>query len=246
MKCFHLFKPFGKIEVTNLIVDVSRCKAAIVAGIGLLLMAILAPIANFSFIYSLIVPEDAVKTASNIIASQDQFRMGVGLLLLVAILDVVVAWGLYVLLKPVNRSLSLLTAWFRVVYAAMFGSTLVHLMNVLQLVSGADYFRGFETNQLHAQATLSFNTFEYGWNIALVVFGLHLLLLGYLVFKSGFMPKFLGILLIVASFGYLIDSLGKILLPNYNLTIAIFTFVGELLLVFWLLIKGSKLPEENE
>ena len=60
------------------------------------------------------------------------------------------------------------------------------------------------------------------------------------------MPKFLGILLIVASFGYLIDSLGKIILPNYNLTIAIFTFVGEWLLVFWLLIKGSKLPEENE
>ncbi len=231
--------------MTDLIADVPRRKAAIVAGMGLLLMSILAPIANFSFIHGPVVPEDAAQTASNILASLNQFRLGVFFLLLVAILDVIVAWGLYVLLKPVNKDLSLLTAWFRVVYAAMFGSALVPLMNVLQLLSGADYSTAFEINQLHAQVMLSLDAFDSGWNIALVVFGFHLLLLGYLVFTSGFMPKLLGILLIVASLGYLIDSVGKILLPDYNLTIAAFTFIGEVVLVFWLLIKGSKLPEGN-
>jgi hypothetical protein len=118
-------------------------------------------------------------------------------------------------------------------------------MNVLQLLGGSDYLAGLETNQLHAQVMLSLNTFDAGWNIALVVFGFHLLLLGYLVFRSGFMPKLLGILLIVAALGYLVDSVGKILLPDYNLTIATFTFVGEVLLIFWLFMKGSRLPEGN-
>lgn len=237
------FNECGGIEVTDLIVDVPRRKAAVAAGIGLLLMSILAPIANFAFIHGPIVPGDAAQTADNILASQSQFRMGVGFLLFVAILDVVVAWGLYVLLKPVNKSLSLLTAWFRVVYAAMFGGALVPLMNVIQLLTGAEYSAMFETDQLYAQVMLLLDAFDAGWNIALVVFGLHLLLLGYLAFKSGFMPKILGVLLILAALGYLIDSLGKILLPDYNLTIAAFTFIGEVMLLFWLFIKGSRLPE---
>jgi hypothetical protein len=107
-------------------------------------------------------------------------------------------------------------------------------------LNGADYLIVFEPNQLQALVMLSFNAFISGWDIGLVIFGLHLLVLGYLVFKSGYIPKVLGILLAVASLGYLIDSFGKILLPNYNLTIAMFTFVGELLLIFWLLWRGIK------
>jgi hypothetical protein len=123
------------------------------------------------------------------------------MLLINALLDIVVAWALYILLKPVNKSLSLLTAWLRIVYAAILGIALVNLTNVIQLLSGAGYLVAIETNQLNAQVMLSLNTFNDGWNVGMVIFGFHLLLLGYLVFKSGFIPKFIGILIIIASFG---------------------------------------------
>lgn len=159
---------------------------------------------------------------------------------MVAILDVVVAWGLYVLLESVSKNLSLLAAWFRVVYAAVFASALIPLLNVLQLLGGNDALKGFEPNQLQAQVMLSLGAFRSGWDLALVLFGFHLLVLGYLVFKSGYIPKWLGILLGIASLGYLADSFGKLLIPNYNLTISAFTFVGEVVLIFWLLWKSVK------
>lgn len=220
--------------------DISLRTSAIVAGLGLLIMAILAPIANFGVLQQLIVPGDVTNTANNIIASAGRFRIGICVFLIVAILDMVVAWALYVLLKPVNKSLSLLAAWLRIVYAAIFVSALNNLLNVLQLLNGPDYLMAFETNQLHAQVMLSLDAFTDGWNIGLAIFGLHLLVVGYLVFKSGYLPKFLGILVVIAGLGYLIDSLGKLLSPSYNVTIALFTFIGEVLLIFWLLWRGIK------
>lgn len=229
--------------MTNRITDISLRQAAIVAGVGLLAMTILAPFAEFFVRQSLVVPGDAVSTAKNIIANESQFRLAVISYLIVAVLDVVVAWALYVFLKPVNQSLSLLTAWLRIVYAAVLAVALINLMVVLQLLSGVGYLAVFETTQLYAQAMLFLEAFSQGWNIGLVIFGLHLVLLGYLVFKSGYIPKILGILVILAALGYLIDSAGQMLSPNYDMTIAMFTFIGEVLLVFWLLFKGVKTPE---
>ena len=89
---------------------------------------------------------------------------------------------------------------------------------------------------------LSVTSFMNRWNMALAIFGLHLFLLGYLVFKSGYMPRalgiLLGILLIVAGLGYLADGFGKFLFSNYTITISSFTFVGEVLLLAWLLWRG--------
>lgn len=112
----------------------------------------------------------------------------------------------------------------------------------MQLISGADYLNVFEIDQLQAKVMLSLSAFSDGWDIGIVFFGLHLLILGYLVYKSGFVPKIMGILLIVASAGYLVDAFGKFLLPNYDATIAMFTFIGELIFMFWLLLKGGKRP----
>jgi hypothetical protein len=233
----------GGIEMTNRIADISLRQAAIVAGVGLLIMTILAPFAEFFVRQSLIVPGDAATTANNIMANELLFRIAICSYLIVAILDVVVAWALYVLLKPVNKSLSLLAAWFRLVYAAILGIALHNLFSVLLLLSGADYLTVFATDQLHTQVMLFLNAFSYGWDIGIVFFGLHLFVLGYLVFKSGYIPRILGVLLIVAPLGYLIDSFGKFLLPNYDATIAMVTFIGELLFMFWLLFKGAKIPE---
>ena len=236
------------IEMTNQIksnniANISQRKAAIIAGLGYLIMTILAPFANFFVLESLIVPGDAATTANNIIANELLFRISICCLLIVIICDIVVAWALYILLKPVNKSLSLLTAWFRLVYATIFGIALVSLFSVLQLLSCSDYLTVFDQNQLQAQVMLFFNMFNYGWSIGIVFFGLHLFVLGYLIFKSGYMPRILGILVIVASLGYLIDNFAIILFPNYDVEIGMFTFIGELLLLLWLLFKGSKIPE---
>ena len=212
--------------MTDRITDISLRQAAIIAGIGLLLMAILAPFAEFSVRQGLIVPGDAATTANNIMANELLFRIALCIYLIVAILDVVVAWALYVFLKPVNKSLSLLTAWFRVVYAGILAIVLVNFVIALQLLSGADYLSAFETGQVYAQAML------------------FLLLLGYLIFKlSGYMPKILGVLVIIAGLGYMIDSFGNLLSPNYDANIALFTFIGEVLLIFWLFFKGARTPE---
>ena len=227
------------------IADISISKSAIIAGIGLILMAILAPIANFSIIQGLIVPDDAAKTVSNIVASEELFRLGICFFLIVAVLDIIVAWALYVFLKPINKSLSLLTAWFRIVYATMLGVVLIYLINVLQLVNGAEYLTAFEPNQIQTLVMLSVRNFTLGWEFSLIVFGFHLLLLGYLVLKAGYMRKILGILIILAALGYLIDGFGKLLSTDYNISISMYTFIGEVILIFWLLIIGRKIKETN-
>lgn len=227
-------------EVGTQFTDLSPRTAAFVAGLGLLVMAILAAFANFYVLQNLVVANDANATAANIVASGGLFRIGLSCFVLVAVLDVVVAWALYVLLEPVNRSLSLLAAWFRVAYAAVFTIALIPLSSVQHLLGGSEYLKGLEANQLHAQVMVSVNAFRSGWDVGLILFGMHLLILGYLVFKSGFFPKWLGVLVSIASVGYLVDSFGKILIPNYNLTLSMFTFVGEFLLIFWLLGKSVK------
>lgn len=84
----------------------------------------------------------------------------------------------------------------------------------------------------------SIHSFRNGWDIGLAIFGLHLLLLGWLVFKAG--PRILGILVALASVGYLVDSFGKILMPHYSMTLSMFTFIGEALLIMWLFWIGFK------
>jgi hypothetical protein len=229
-----------------------RVTSARVAGFGLLLMVIFAIFANFFVIKGLIIPGDAAATANNIMGNELLFRSGIVSFIITIILDVLVAWALYIFLKPVNKKLSLLAAWFRLAFLAIWGSVFYHLFNVLQLLSGADYLTAFETDQLHAQVMLSIDAFNIGCKVGLVFFGVHLLISGFLAYKSGFMPRFLGILLIITGFGYLIDSFAHILLPNYTdyetiflMIVAIPGIIGEISLMIWLLIKGVKLPRLN-
>ena len=173
----------------------------------------MAPLALFGMMYvpSLIVPGDAATTANNIMANEWQFRLGILGFIIMVVFDVVVAWALYVLLKPVNKSLSLFAAWFRLVNATIFGIALYNIISVLQLLSGADYLTAYETGQLHAQVMLFLDAFNHTWLIGLVFFGVHLFVLGYLIFRSGYIPRILGILLIIAALAYLIDSFANFL-----------------------------------
>ncbi len=233
----------------NQMKDLSQRSVAIVAGVAFLIMTIAAVFA-YGFVFgNLIVPGDGTATADKIRASVMLFRSGICSFLIVLICDVVVAWALFVFLKQVNKSLSLLTAWLRLVYAAILGIALLNLVIVLLLLSGADYLTVFTTDQLHAQVMLFLKAFNVEWSIGLVVFGFHLFLLGCLVYKSGYIPRILGVLLIIASLGYLITNFANLLLPNYENYKAIIEpvlsvpmAVGELSLAFWLLFKGGKRP----
>jgi hypothetical protein len=234
--------------MTNTSGDISQRNSAIVAGIGYLIIFAAGIFANFAVLSRLVVPGDAAATAENIAASSGLFRVGIAGFLIMVIADAVVAWALYVLLKQVNRSLSLLAAWLRLVNATIFGIALYNLLRILPLLGGADYLRALETDQLHAQVMLLLNAFDYGWLIGLVFFGFHLLVLGYLVFKAGYIPRILGVLLVIASSGYLIDSFANFLLPSYadyetvfSMVVLVPALIAELAFPLWLLVKAGTL-----
>jgi hypothetical protein len=216
--------------------------AALVSGVGMLLMALFSPFAFLTTYQNIMVSGDATATAANIIAAGSRFNIGITIFLLVAILDVVVAWALYELFKPVDRSFSLLAGWLRLAYAPVFALSLTNLVSASKWLGNADYQNAFEMDQLNAYAMQSVGAFRSGWDIGLAIFGLHLLVLGYLAIKSGFLPSWLGVLLVVASIGYLVDSFGRLLWPEYSISLAQFTFVGEVLLIFWLIRRGVQDP----
>jgi hypothetical protein len=235
-----------ELETTKVTKGSSQRTAALVAGVGLVLMLFFAMFGTFFVLDSLIIPGDAATTAENIVNNEQLFRMGIASIIIVIILDVIVAWGLYVFLRPVNWSLSLLGGWFRLVYSAIFFVALINLVNALALLTDADSSALFAADQMPSQVMLSLNAFYAGWDAGLVIFGLHLVIVGYLVFTSGNMPRVLGLLVIIAGLGYTIDTFSALLLPGFGVTLSMFTFIGEVLLGLWLLFKGVRADEWEE
>lgn len=236
----------GRFEMNKTFYDMSPRRAALIAGYGLLFMVVFVTVALPFVFGKLIVPGQAATTANNILANLQLFRIGISSLIMVIILDVLVAWAFYLLLKPQNNSLSLLTAWFRLVYSIIFAVALGNYFNVLQLLSGADYLAVLEPARMHAQVMLSVNAFEDIWAIGFIFFGLHLSFLGYLVFKADYIPKWIGLLVIIAGLSYLIDYLSKFLFPENALNISTVLGYGELIFMFWLLFRGAKIPEPGK
>lgn len=232
--------------MTNPGTNTTLHKAALVAGLGLAAMTIFAVGAIYFVFAKLIVSGDAAVTINNLVANETLFRFGIGSLVVVAILDVVVAWALYIFLEPVDRYLSLLAAWFRLIYASILGVALFDYVNVLRFLGDASYLKTVEVDQLHADVMLSLNAFDDGWAIGLVFFGFHLGLLGYLILRSDYIPKILGVILIAAGLAYLLDNLGLLILPGYNFSIAKFIGWGELLLLLWLLIRGVRVQRSQQ
>jgi len=225
--------------------DLSQQQLARTAGFGYLIIVFLAIFSEFFVRTALFVPGDAIATANNIMANELQFRIGIVAWIIVVICDIVVTWALYLLFKPINQHLSLLAALFRLVYIAIKGAALIYFLLALQLLSGADYLSSIDASQLHVQLMSYLNGHNYGFLIGLVFFGVHCFLLGCLVYKSNFFPKVLGILLMAACFGYLIDSFANFLLPNYAdhqdlflLIVAVPAFIGEMGFCLWLLLKN--------
>jgi hypothetical protein len=226
--------------MTNPMSNISLRGFAIIAGISMLFMGT-TPFAEFFVYYKLVVPGNAGETTKNIVANDSLFVSGILAYLINFIADLVAAWAFFGLLKPVNNELSLLTAWFRLVYTVISLSALVNLVSVLRLINGADSLAGLQPDQLHNQVMLSLYAFRNGWSFAFFFFAIHLILLGYLIFKSNYIPGFIGILLIIDGFGWLITILQPFLFPNANLRFIAITYFGELVLLLWLLIRGSRI-----
>ena len=215
-------------------------KASALAGIGLLVMSALAGFANFAVLEGLVTHGDAARTARDIMASEGMFRLGIGSWFLVVALDVVVAWALFRVFRPVSAGISMLAAWFRLVYAGVLMVAITELVGALGLLSDQQYLAVFNADQLHAQALLRIETFTEIWDAGLVLFGLHLLVIAYLAYRSGYVPKILGVLLGIAGVGYTFDGLAAVLFQGLSTKISSFTFIGEFLLALWLVIRGRR------
>lgn len=133
-------------------------------------------------------------------ASQGLFRMSIGVELVILLSEIVVSVLLYVLLKPVNKKLSLIAAVSRLTMTAIHGVNLNNHFIVLLVLGGAGYLTVFQPNQLNALVTLFLNSYSYGYTIGIVFFTLHTFTLAYLIFKSGYFPKILGRLVYACRF----------------------------------------------
>ncbi len=191
----------------------------------------------------LIVFGNAIATANNILASEGLFRIGFMSDVLAGVLFLLTAWALYALLKPVDKNIALLFVLLNMGGVAVQCLNMLNLFSAVLLLSGADYLKVFQINQLQTLAMFFLYLYDNGFMIAQFFFAAWLFPLGYLVFKSGYLPKVLGIIVMIECFGWLMYPFQFFLFPAYEvisyLSFAV-GFIGEFSLTLWLLIKGVK------
>jgi len=234
----------------NLISNLSQHQAVTVVRF---LYPIWIIIGYFSLDYvptALIVNGDAVATANKILTNETLFRMGIASSLVEPIIFVLAALVLYTLLKPVNKNHASLMVVFVLLSApiTMF-SALGQVAALLTINGGTDYLKVFGADQLRALMMLFLNLNAQGILIATIFWGLWLFPLGYLVYKSGYFPRILGILVIIAGFGFLLNPFTNFLLPNYQATLIpiLDTLkIGEILFIIWLVFRGAKIPKTEK
>ena len=217
-------------------------KTARIAGILYLAIFIIYPLAT-SVRSTLVVPGDSAATVQNIAANQTLFRWGMAGESVIFLIEILMAGYLYVLLRPVSRSVSFGSALARASEGVVMAATnLFTSILTLVVVGGAGYLSVFEQEQQEALALLFQDANNYVILIWGLFFALHLVLLGWLVYKSGFFPKIPGILLALAGIGYFAQSFGVMVAPNLSDTletvVVVLAIPGELVFALWLLIKG--------
>jgi len=218
--------------------NINPNKTARIAGF---LYLLLVPLGILGILYiptTLFVSGDIAATISNIRANESLFRLGIVSAIAAQLVNIFVVLYLYKLLKPVNKGMAQLMVIFLLLGVPIaFLNELTHLA-VLLLLNGADYLAVFTTEQSQGMVAFFLDLHQYGIFIAQVFWGLWLFPMGYLVYKSGYLPRIIGILLMIGCFGYLMDSFIFFFVPDFGITVSEFTFLGEVLLPLWLVIKG--------
>jgi hypothetical protein len=195
----------------------------------------------------LIVSADAAATAKNIVASVSLFRLGYVGHLVEALCDVGLTWAFYVLLRPVHRELALLTAFLRLISTAGFAMAEVLYFAASRILGGADYLKTFSPDQLNTLALLSIKVSSFGQGVFSMFYGVASIFLGYLIFRSSFLPKVLGVLLALSGLGFVTSTFVSVLAPARASPIFFMPMaLAGLLLMLWLLVKGVDVPKWRE
>jgi len=228
--------------------EASPQRLARLAGV-LYLIIIVFGLSGELFIRSgIIVTGDAAATAANIAASEGLFRLGFFTDSIMVLCDVALAVLLYVLLRPVSRTISLMAMCFRLVQAAVLALNLLHYHAAILLVSGPGNEAAIGGEPLNALASFFLDLYTHGYDLGLLLFGMSCLFLGCLVYRSKYLPRFIGVPMIAAAFVYLAGSYIRFLAPRFVGTFTPFylvAVVAELTMCLWLLVKGVK-PDEWE
>jgi hypothetical protein len=214
---------------------------------GLLYLSMM-PLAMWSLMtrFKVFVAEDAAATFNNIQQAQGQFLGAIATWLTSQTISIFLVLALYKLLKPVNRDKALLMLVLALTGVPITMANELNQFAALLLVKDASAFAAFDSQQLAGQVLFFLQLHDCGLHISHIFWGLWLLPLGCLVFKSGFLPRFLGVFLLIAGVGYLVDLAIYFLLPDVSFAVTQFTAIGELLLPLWLVIKGVNVDRWNE
>ena len=192
----------------------------------------------------LTVSGNAVATAQNILASEQMYRFGFVADLVTLICGTVVSLIFYILFKAVNKYLSLLALIFAITAGAVMAVNLLNQLAPLLLLHNSSYLRAFKIEELQTLSLFFLNLQSQGYNISLLLFAFYFPIIGYLVYRSNFLPRILGIIYALAGLGYLCNSLGWFLFPHLAAYLFPYVllpaFVGEVSMSLWLLIKGVK------
>ncbi len=198
---------------------------------------------------SLVVPGAAATTADNVLGSLGLFRISLVSWLVIVVADVALSVVLYLLLEPVSRAWSMVSAAFRLVYSTVLAAFLLVLFRGFVLLTGSEGSAAAEGSDAQVSALAHFEAFGDGFVLALMLFGIHLIVFGTLLKRSGYVPGALAVLLAVAGIGYLLDGLAAFFLSSHSDTMtAVFltpALLGEVGLTGWLLIKGVTIPDRN-
>lgn len=228
---------------------VSPRQAVGIAGLAYALIIVLGAFSTFFVFGRVIEQDDAAAAAGTLVGSDALFRGGLAAFVVVLIADVVVAWALFVFFQRTSRELSLLVAWFRLLYVAIAGAALLDLVIASSLANGPGYATALAAGQRDAQVKVFVDAFNYGWRIGLVFFGLHLLLLGLVIVSSDYAPSLLGRLVSLAGLAYVASNLAIVLLANQHgsarlvtLALVVLGVPGEFGLVGWLLWRARPAP----
>src|SRR5712691_2369698 len=221
----------------------STKKQARIAGILYLLIAITAPIGLVYVPSTLIVPGDSTATADHVRASGLLLRIGIGSELFHQTVSIFLVLALYRLFKAVNEKQAVMMVILSLVPIPIMFLNVLNELAALALVSGADFLSAFEKRQLDALGLLFLRLHGQGIIVASIFWGLWLFPFGMLVIRSGFIPRVLGFLLMIAGSAYLANSFVILVLPRYApmvSQVALLLEVAELPIIFWLLIWGAK------
>jgi hypothetical protein len=201
------------------------------------------PFASFSILPKLFVADNAARTFQNIAANQGLFAAAIFAFLINFVGDVVAAWGLYLLLRPVNASISMFVAWLRVVFATVGLSAVLNLVTAYRLVTRPAALTALGQSQLDAQVHVAVGAFTSQFAFSLIVFGAYLVMLGWLAYRSGYVPRWLGIVLQVNGAGWIVMESGPFVAPGIDFGFLFVATLGELFLLVWLVGWGTRLRE---